>query len=161
VVDHSSSITAPNLAAPRALATPANTTVTMILRKHAGFIHPSRTALCRPVPRDVGPPVTVLRRRGRGVKASPDPPSSGGSAENHHAGRVLCEAGSFAAGGLSPGSPAAGPGEAISHRQVCQTVTHQVEPANGSVRRCVLRRVMRDTRPPTHLRQSKARIAAT
>jgi hypothetical protein len=27
--------TAPNLAAPRALATPANTTITMILRKHA------------------------------------------------------------------------------------------------------------------------------
>ena len=33
-------------------------------------------------------------------------------------------------------------------------------PTDGSVRRRVLRRVMRDTRPPTHLRQSKARIAA-
>jgi hypothetical protein len=44
VVHDSSLITPPNLAAPRAPATPANKTITMILRKHAGFIHPSRTA---------------------------------------------------------------------------------------------------------------------
>jgi len=37
-------------------------------------------------PGDIGPPVTVLRRCGRGVKGSPDPPSSGGSADNHHPG---------------------------------------------------------------------------
>ena len=46
VVHHSSSIAASNLAAPRAPATPANKTITMILRKHTGFIHPFRMARC-------------------------------------------------------------------------------------------------------------------
>jgi hypothetical protein len=46
VVHHSSLIAVPNLAAPRARATPANKAITMIVRKHTGFIHPFRAARC-------------------------------------------------------------------------------------------------------------------